>query len=95
MQSLGLIKRIFKYLTKESFLIIYKTYILPYLEYCVPISNTYLAASVDKLEWIQQNAINLVPELTQLPYMKQDYNTLTCSPCSAGDKEGSDRCVNR
>ena len=36
MQSLGLIKRTFTHLTKESFLMLYKTYIRPHLEYCVP-----------------------------------------------------------
>ena len=35
MQSLGLIKRTFTNLTKESFLILYKTYVRPHLEYCV------------------------------------------------------------
>ena len=36
MQSLGLIKT-FTNLTKELFQILYKTYICPHLEYCVPI----------------------------------------------------------
>ena len=68
MQSLGLIKRTFTHLTKESFLILYKTYIRPHLEYCVSIWNPYLARNIDKLERIQQRATKLVPELAQLPY---------------------------
>ena len=68
MQSLGLIKRTFTHLTKESFLILYKSYIRPQLEYCVSIWNPYLARNIDKLEWIQQRATKLVPELAQLPY---------------------------
>ena len=52
MQSLGLIKRTFTHLTKESFLILYKTYICPHLEYCVSIWNPYLARNIDKLEQI-------------------------------------------
>ena len=68
MQSLGLIKRTFTHLTKESFLILYKSYIRPQLEYCVSIWNPYLARNIDKLERIQQRAIKLVPELAQLPY---------------------------
>ena len=68
MQSLGLIKRTFTNLTKESFLILYKTYIRPHLEYCVSIWNPYLAKSIDKLEQIQQRTTKLVPEITHLPY---------------------------
>ena len=70
MQSLGLIKRTstFTYLTKESFLILYKTYIRPHLEYCVSIWNPYLARNIDKLERIQQRATKLVPGLAHLPY---------------------------
>ncbi|XP_065896425.1 uncharacterized protein [Dysidea avara] len=68
MQSLGLIKRTFTHLTKESFLILYKTYVRPHLEYCVSIWNPFLAQNIDKLERIQQRATKLVPELAQLPY---------------------------
>ena len=68
MQSLGLIKRTFTHLTMESFLILYKTYIRPHLEYCVSIWNPYLARNIDKFERIQQRATKLVPELAQLPY---------------------------
>ena len=63
MQSLGLIKRTFTHLTKESFLILYKTYIRPHLEYCVLIWNLYLAGNIDKLDQIQQRATKLVQEL--------------------------------
>ena len=52
MQSLGLIKRTFKHLTKESFLTLYKTYVRPHLKYCVPIWSPYLAKHIDKLERI-------------------------------------------
>ena len=68
MQSLGLIKRTFTHLTMESFLILYKTYIRPHLEYCVSIWNPYLARNIDKFERIQQRATKLVPELAQLSY---------------------------
>jgi len=37
MQSLGLIKKTLTHLTKKPFLMLYKTYIYPHLEYCVPI----------------------------------------------------------
>ena len=76
MQSLGLIKNYTNF-TKESFLIFYKTYIHPHLEYCVLIWNPYLAKSIDKLEQIQQGATKLVP----------DYNILICIPSIAWDRE--------
>ena len=63
MQSLGLIKKTFTHLTKESFLILYKTYIRPHLEYCASIWNPYLAGNIDELEQIQQRATKLVPGL--------------------------------
>ena len=43
MQSLGLISI---HLTKESILMLYKTYISPHLDNCVPIWNTYLWGAV-------------------------------------------------
>ena len=60
MQSLGLMKRTFTNLTKESFQILYKTYIRPHLEYCVSIWNSCLERNIDKLEWIQQRATNYI-----------------------------------
>ena len=65
MQSQGLIKRTFFNLTKVSFLILYKTYVCPHLEYCVSIWNPYLAKNIDKLE---QRAMKLVSEIAHLPY---------------------------
>ena len=35
MQVMGMIRRSFKYLTKESFLLLYKSLIRPHLEYCI------------------------------------------------------------
>ena len=66
MQSLGLIKRTFIHLTKESFLTLFKAYIHPHLEYCVPTLNPYSAKNIDKLERTQQRAAKLVPGLIAL-----------------------------
>ena len=62
----------------ESFLMLYKTYIRPHLEYCVSIWNPYLGDTTES---------QLVPELTQLPFeaILQHHNLYT--PCTAGDKE--------
>ena len=43
MQTLSMIKRTFKYLSKDSFLFLYRTYIRPHLEFCVPTWSPYLA----------------------------------------------------
>jgi len=58
----------FTHLTKVSSLILYKAYIRPHLEYCVPIWNPSLAKNIDKLEHTQQRATKLEPGLTHLPY---------------------------
>ena len=53
MQSLATIKRTFKYITKESFNILYKTYIQPHIEYCVQAWSPYHAKDIDLLEKVQ------------------------------------------
>ena len=37
MRSLGLIKRTFKYINQQSLSFLYKTYVHPHLEYCIPV----------------------------------------------------------
>ena len=68
MQTLGMIKRSFKYLSKDLFLFLYRTYIRSHLEYCVPIWSPYLAKDTDALEWVQHRATKLVKSLSTLPY---------------------------
>ena len=41
-QVMGMIRRSFKYLTKESCLLVYKSLIRPHLEYCIPAWGPYL-----------------------------------------------------
>ena len=47
---LGMMKRSFEYLSNDSFLFLYKTYIRPHLEYCAP---TWSPKDIDALEWAQ------------------------------------------
>ena len=68
MQSLAIIKRTFKFVSKESFNILYKTYIRPHIEFCVQAWNPYYAKDIDLLEKIQHRATKLVPDLCKLPY---------------------------
>ena len=53
MQTLGMMKRSYKYLSNDSFLFLYETYIRPHLEYCAPIWSPYLEKDIDTLEWAQ------------------------------------------
>jgi len=50
MQTLGMLKRSLKFLSKDSFLFLYRTYIRPHLEYCAPSWLSYLAKDIDALE---------------------------------------------
>ena len=74
MQSLATIKRTFKYITKESFNILYKTYIRPHIEYCVQAWSPYYAKDIDLLEKVQHRATKLLPQLANLPYQQRIQN---------------------
>ena len=65
---LGLIKRTFSYIDKESFLLLYKSYVRPHLEYCVQVWSPHLARDKDVLEKVQRRATKMVPELSHLCY---------------------------
>jgi len=64
---LGMIKSNFRRLDKD-FLIIYKTYVRPHLEYCIQISSPHLATDILSLEKIQRAATKIVPVLKKLEY---------------------------
>ena len=68
MQALGQIKRTFKYITLQSFLILYKTYIRPHLEHCKPVWSPFLAKEIDMIEKVQHRSTKLVAALADLPY---------------------------
>ena len=71
LQSLATIKRSFKYVTQDSFSILYKTYIRPHIEYCIQAWSPYYAKDIDMLEKIQHRATKLVPHLSNLPYKER------------------------
>ena len=65
---LGLIKKSFNYITKESFLVLYKSYVRPHLEYCAQVWSPYLQKDIDVLEKVQRRATKIVPGLENLSY---------------------------
>ena len=69
-QILGILKRNFKYISTSSFMILYKTFVLPYLEYCAPIWNPHMhfAKDIDVLEKVQRRATKLIPSISTQPY---------------------------
>ena len=67
-QALGMIKRNFKYMSKSSLMILYKTFVRPHLEYCAPIWNPRYCKDIDTLEKVQRRATKLVPSISTLSY---------------------------
>ena len=65
---LGMIRRTFTYLPKESFLLLYKAYIRPRLEYCQQAFYPYLKKDCIQLEKVQRRATKLVKDIADLPY---------------------------
>jgi len=53
---LGMVRRNFKRLDCEDFLLIYKTYIRPHLEYCIQSWSPYLQKDISCLESVQRAA---------------------------------------
>ena len=68
MKMLGMIKRTFDYLNKYSFLLLYKAYIRPQLEYCQQACQPYLTKDIDILGRVQKRATKLVKSLKDLSY---------------------------
>ena len=57
---IGMVKRNFRRLDKEDFLLLYKTYIRPRMEYCVQAWSPYLKKDIETLERVQRAATKMV-----------------------------------
>jgi len=68
---LGLVRRHFRRLDIDDFLIIYKTYVRPHLENCIQVWSPHLQKDVQCLESVQRAATKLVPCLRNLSYEKR------------------------
>ena len=56
-----MVRRTFRHLDIEDFLVIYKTYIRPHLEYCIQAWTPHLLKDIEVLERVQKAATHLVP----------------------------------
>jgi len=65
---IGMVRRNFKRLDKEDFLVIYKTYIRPHLEYCIQAWSPHLMKDIQCLERVQKSATKLIPTLRKYSY---------------------------
>jgi len=65
---LGMVYRQFKIIYKEDFGIIYKTYVIPHLEYCIQAWSPKLQKDKMLLEKVQRRATRMVKGLKKLPY---------------------------
>ena len=65
---IGLIKRTFTFIDKDMFLVLYKAYVRPHLEYCQQAFYPYHQKDINQLEGVQRRATKLVKALHDLPY---------------------------
>jgi len=65
---LGVVRRHFKRLDPQDFLIVYKSYIRPHLEYCIQAWSLYLQKDIYCLESVQRAATQLVRGFRNVPY---------------------------
>ena len=61
-----MIKQNFKYMSKDSLMILYKTFVRPHLEYCAPIWNPRYCKDIDILERVQRRATKLIPSINYI-----------------------------
>ena len=67
-QILDMICQSFDYLDEKIFLILYKTYVHPNLEYCIQAWSPHLQGDIHKMECVQRRASKLVLSLKDLSY---------------------------
>jgi len=65
---LGMIRRQFRVLDKQSFILLYKGFIRPHLEYAIQAWSPYLRKAIDRLERVQRQATKLVKGFKKLSY---------------------------
>ena len=64
----GLVRRHFKRLDTDDFMLLYKSYIRPQVEYCIQSWSPYLLKDIECLERVQRRATKLVSGFKNLEY---------------------------
>lgn len=65
---LGMVRRQFKNMDKECFILLYKTFIRPHLEYAIQVWSPYKRGDIECLEKVQRRATKLVFALRNCSY---------------------------
>jgi hypothetical protein len=68
---LGVIGKHFRRLDKEDFLLLYKAYVRPQLEYCVQVWSPYLVKDIQTLDRVQRRTTKLVGGIKNYSYEKR------------------------
>jgi len=65
---LGIIKRNFRHMTISTFILIYKTMVRSYLDYCCSVWAPYKKGDIEALEKVQKRATKMLPSLRHSSY---------------------------
>lgn len=68
---LGIIKRNFRYLSQESFVMLYKALVRSHLEYAIAVWCPYKKGDISSLEKVQRRATKLIGSIKHLPYVER------------------------
>ena len=68
---IAMIKNTFSHMDKDIFLMLYKVYVRPILEYGQEIWSPHFQKDIDMLEKVQRRATKIVPSLKDQPYEKR------------------------
>ena len=60
---IGMVKRNFRHLDIDDFILIYETYIRPHLEFCIQAWSPHFVKDIEVLERVKKAATNVVPQL--------------------------------
>jgi len=60
---LGIIKRNFKYISINNFILLYKSMVRSLLDYCVSVWVPYKKGDIEVLEKVQKKATKIIPEI--------------------------------
>ena len=65
---MGLIRRTFNFIDEENFMLLYKAFVRPHLEYGNAVWSPHKVEYITTLENVQRRATKLVPSIKDLPY---------------------------